>query len=620
MPLDYWAGVRRSDVEEMIEAGRDPGGGDRSACGWLASVDSPVGPLVADGEISRHLELAAKPVTAADVLGDGGVDELLSVSHVARLLRVTPQYVRRLCDAHGRSPGDGVSGRASLPSRRASASPTAAYLIRRGDVADFAARRRPPVARVGFDVTLTCEKSLGVLAFLSGGDDQQQVVRALRTANETAIGHLDRVASVARKGGAGVRTEGLVVASYFHGTSRALDPHPHHHNVIANAVADEHGDVRALDARALYRHAPAAAVLATAAARWELRELGVGWWRRDDGVWEVAGIDERAIREFSRRRSEMDEVRAALEERLSRPLSHGDEDTMALSTRQGKEAVDAAGLVADWKRRAAEVGVDIESCFHRDSDRAISHDTLVGGDVDTLFRDLVDPVVGLCAASTTFDRGDVLKAIADWAITTDEGTRKVLLPPAEIERLADAFCASALVVQLDPAATAGVIRRRDGATVSDGQHEPVYATIELLEVEAEIVARYRNGHHTAAGQVATFDVGAVADAGIVLSDEQHDLVRSWCTSGTGSEPPSDARAPARRRRCAPRRRCGALLDTGSSAAPSKQKRPVSSPATPASKPTPSPCCWPAPAAANTCSTTERCSSSMRHRRSVTATS
>ena len=285
------------------------------------------------------------------------------------------------------------------------------------------------MARVGFDVTLTCEKSFGLLALLSTGDHQRQVVGALRVANETAIGHLDRVASVARKGGAPVRSEGLVVASYFHGTSRALDPHPHHHNVVANAVVDEDGDVRTLDARALYRHAPAAAALASAAARWELRELGLGWWRRDDGVWEVAGIDERAIREFSRRRNEMDEVRAALEERLGRPLSHGEEDTVALSTRRGKEAVDAAGLVADWRRRAASVGVDIEGCFHRKADRAIIHETLGGGDVDALFRDLADPLTGLCAAATTFDRGDVLKAIADWAITDGGRTRKVLLPP-----------------------------------------------------------------------------------------------------------------------------------------------------------------------------------------------
>ena len=44
------------------------------------------------------------------------------------------------------------------------------------------------------------------------------------------------------------------MASFRHLTSRALDPFPHHHNVVANLVVDEHGDRRALDGRALYHY------------------------------------------------------------------------------------------------------------------------------------------------------------------------------------------------------------------------------------------------------------------------------------------------------------------------------------------------------------------------------
>ena len=62
-------GLRHSDVEELIAAGRS--GGDPAERGWLACVDGDDGPLVPDREISRHLELAATTVTPADVLGDG---------------------------------------------------------------------------------------------------------------------------------------------------------------------------------------------------------------------------------------------------------------------------------------------------------------------------------------------------------------------------------------------------------------------------------------------------------------------------------------------------------------------------------------------------------------------
>ena len=57
-----------------------------------------------DREISRHLALAAVTVSAADVLEGGDADERLTVAQVARLLGVTPRYVRRLCEA-GRAPG-----------------------------------------------------------------------------------------------------------------------------------------------------------------------------------------------------------------------------------------------------------------------------------------------------------------------------------------------------------------------------------------------------------------------------------------------------------------------------------------------------------------------------------
>jgi len=180
--------------------------------------------------------------------------------------------------------------------------------------------------------------------------------------------------------------------------------------------------VRTLDARALYRHAPAAGALATAAVRWELRDLGLGWWQRPDGVWEIAGVDDAVIREFSQRRSEMDEVRKALEERFGRRVTHLEENTIAKSTRSPKQAVDPIGLRKDWSTRADRVGLDIGSCFDR-ADRAVAHAILPDDLRGWLFDDLVDPAVGLCAESTTFGRAEVMRSIADWSIINDAGTR-----------------------------------------------------------------------------------------------------------------------------------------------------------------------------------------------------
>lgn len=517
-------GLSVREVKGLVNVGRVVEVHDRDDPGWVGSVQRADGSfLIPDQEVTRHLELAALPPDPDRVRAAGDPDDLLTAPQVGRLLGVTRQYVTRLC-ARSERPASESRG-AVLPSFRRDGGN---FLIRREDVAKFAAQRKAPIARVGFDLTLTVEKSIGLLAMLCTGDRRDHFVRALQRANDTGVRHMDLHASVGRRKGEIVGSEGLIVASYMHGTSRSLDPHPHHHNIVANAVVDDEGGVRTLDARGLYRHAPAAAALATAAVRWELRELGLGWWRRDDGVWEIAGVDASAIREFSQRRSEMDEVRKALEERLGRRVTHDEENTIAKSTRSAKQAVDPNDLRKDWLTRADRLGLDIGSCFDR-ADRAVAHDMLPDDLKNRLFDDLVDPNDGLCAGSTMFGRGDVMRAVADWSLVNDEGDRvKVLVPPAEVERLTARFCATDLVAEID---ATRVIQRRDGKVVSDGQDEPTFTTIELLDVEARIVSAVGAGIDADKGIVDLSVVESAIGSAGMLSDEQADLVRSWLTSG-----------------------------------------------------------------------------------------
>src|SRR3546814_12163833 len=101
-----------------------------------------------------------------------------------------------------------------------------------------------------------------------------------------------------------------MVASFRHLTSRALDPFPHHHNVIANTVRLSDGSHRALDARGLYQHAQAASALATAEMRHHLtRHLGIRWRPSRKAGWETDGITNSVVGEFSKRRNERSEER-----------------------------------------------------------------------------------------------------------------------------------------------------------------------------------------------------------------------------------------------------------------------------------------------------------------------
>ena len=128
----------------------------------------------------------------------------------------------------------------------------------------------------------------------------------------------------------------------------------------------------------------------------------------------------------------------------------------------------------------------------------VRSNTFPTGLANQLFDDLVDPDTGVCATTNTFDRGDVMKAITDWSINENDARVKILVPPEEVERLTSRFCASSLVVEIDQAS---VIRRRDGSVIADGQAEPTFATIELLECQQRIVSTVETGIGDGCGSV-----------------------------------------------------------------------------------------------------------------------
>jgi conjugative relaxase-like TrwC/TraI family protein len=490
--------------------------------GALATRTTSVGIVVSDSEVERHLALAAHPVTAADVSAHGAPHDMLSVQDAARLLRVTPRYVRRVCasfinDTTHDTTHDAAHDTTMLACVVDPSDQRGCYRIRRDDLAAFAATREPPVARIGYDVTLTVEKSVAIVTMLGPPDIQARFLQAFTVANTTAINHLERHAAGARHRGQHIDTTGLTVASYLHATSRALDPHPHQHNVVINAVTNTNGQPRALDARLLYQHAPTAAALATAALRWELRDLNLGWWHRDNKTWELEGITPTVIAEFSRRRNDIDEITAVLEQRLGRKVTCAETDTIALATRAPKQPTNPNELLDDWHQRARHHGLEPH---HLDvhlvrPGATIVHHRLPLPLIARLHADLNAPD-GLCATSSVFRRADVIRAVADWSIGPDVNRRKVLLPPDEIERTADRYLTSSHVLQLGPAQPAP---------------EPIYTTRNLYELQADIIARYNTGLAARHAVVPQPTLDRVLAAHTDLTVEQADLVRAWCAGG-----------------------------------------------------------------------------------------
>jgi conjugative relaxase-like TrwC/TraI family protein len=309
--------------------GTDPGpttgtGRDDTGMALVPHIDRDGSRYVGEAELSRVEALVARGVSSDEVLAGGDPDEELSVPAAARLVGTSRGYLSRLCRSYlehqpeidAKLAAGETPKRAYVVCRR---DRDGNYRVTRADLAAYADRRRRPAVRVGYDVTATAEKSISVLALLGGAHVRHEALAAVEAANDTGMRWLERHAAAARAGGQVVGVTGWTVASFQHLTSRRLDPFVHHHNVVANTVLDEHGDRRALDARRLYRNVTAASAIATAQVRYELTaRLGVTYRPGHRGGWEIDGITDPVLDEFSQRRREINDAIRELEEALGR--------------------------------------------------------------------------------------------------------------------------------------------------------------------------------------------------------------------------------------------------------------------------------------------------------------
>lgn len=213
----------------------------------------------------------------------------------------------------------------------------------------------------GFDLTLSAPKSVSVVF----GIGDRELRAAVRSAHDRAaleaVGYLERSAAAVRRGHGGaevVPAQGLVAAAFRHRTSRAGDPQLHTHVLVANLGRGPDGCWSALDGRRVYAHARAASFVYQAVLRAELtRTLGLEWLPVRNGIADLVGVPKPVLRAFSRRRAE---IQAAMAERgTSGPRAA---EAAALATRQVKHAAATLDeLVADWRARAVEFGLDYAS-------------------------------------------------------------------------------------------------------------------------------------------------------------------------------------------------------------------------------------------------------------------
>lgn len=207
--------------------------------------------------------------------------------------------------------------------------------------------------RPGWDLTFSAPKSVSVL-WSQASEETRALIQAAHFASvTTALSFLQDTAAQTRRGKNGREMQEcqLAVAAFEHSTSRALDPQLHTHALVLNIGVRSDGTTGALSSLKILNWKMAAGALYRLELASRLsRELGIKT-ERQDSWFEVSGVFQGLVREFSKRR---EAIEKALAERNS--ASARSAAAAAIETRESKESVSRSKLFEEWRNTGLRFG------------------------------------------------------------------------------------------------------------------------------------------------------------------------------------------------------------------------------------------------------------------------
>lgn len=205
----------------------------------------------------------------------------------------------------------------------------------------------------GWDLTFSAPKSVSVLWSVADEATRQAIQQAHHEAVQSALTVLEREHAYTRRGKGGSSREpaGLVVATFEHSTSRALDPDLHTHSLVMNVGTRDDGGTGSLLSRPFFKAklAVGAAYRTDFAAR--LTRLGFEC-KPDREFFAVVGVSEDLCRHQSKRR-------AAIEKELgSAGLESASAAAFAARKTRSRKAIvpPRQELFARWREEAKPFG------------------------------------------------------------------------------------------------------------------------------------------------------------------------------------------------------------------------------------------------------------------------
>ncbi|MEO6317259.1 MAG: MobF family relaxase [Acidimicrobiales bacterium] len=380
-------------------------------------------------------------------------------------------------------------------------------------------RRLVATRRPGFELVVSAHKSVALLGVVGECEAMHAI---LDTETAATMGWLDRwfQEQGGRRGRAQVRTatSGLTYAVTRHATSRAGDPSPHDHVLVANLVEmlDTKGGHKGLDSAALRDTVEAATMVGRFHSAARAVELGFRI-EADPGPsgnlrhWRIAGIPQAVCDLYSKRADEIDAYLAQAGHTGYRARGVAARDTRSVKRHTGADA-----LLPHWQAELTEVGWSVERLAAAlDQARTLTPQLplgLTGTEIDTLAVEVLDAGGELMRRNKVFTRTRLIAELAPRLYGHD---------PAELDSVIDRVLGSQAVVPL-----IGLV----------GAHEQAYATAEVLATEHAIAQTVSRLADRKGPQVDRFEIDAAIRRaqqrlGRVLTAGQVDAIDAVCSSG-----------------------------------------------------------------------------------------
>ena len=418
------------------------------------------------------------------------------------------------------------------------------------EVRAHTATNRTPVA--GFDLTFSPSKSISTAWALADGDTKAAIYACHRRAVEVVLTYAEREVFHSRSGRNGVvqeDVEGVVATAFTHWDSRAGDPQLHDHVVVANRARSlSDGAWRTLDSRGLFKsvvmlgelHQGVLADLLT-------QEMGWDWDERsrrhsEEVRWEVAGVPETLMAEFSQRAAAIEERKEVLIPAFV--AAHGRQPTTVeiiklrqqatLETRPLKEHRPLGAITEGWRQRAEPyVGRDPEAWVVGLSDRNDLPLLRAGDLADEILADAASATIRkVSERRATFSRANVLAEVH----RQFHGVRFACADDriAVAERTAELATGQSLLISAPELQfTPEHLRRADGTSRFRAKGHELYTTAIVLDAEARLLdaGRQMDGPSVATGTDAALTSAAPPVQNHPLSIAQAVAVDQIATSG-----------------------------------------------------------------------------------------